>query len=336
MQKINSGLKQRELARKLRVSQMSISRVLNNRPGVSDALRQKILAKMETFGYVPDRMAAGLRGKPSGIIGLIIPDVSSSFFPDITLAIEECVSEHGKRVILAHSHESYEREAAEISMLRQFRVDGYIIAPAGGQNETDIYRKLQGLGIPFVFIDRYKKAIKCDRVATDIAGGTCELGQYLVRKGYRHWAYARGPRGITSSDEHAKGLLKSMRDSRNSRIELRTIAAGFGEDDGYRVAGRLIAGKKPDVIIAVNDSAAIGIYRYLRDHGWAVPRDVALAGFSNLALTDMLEVPLTTVAEQTGEIGKRAFELLLRRMQQPDAPPQELHIPARLVSRVSA
>ena len=107
MQKIDSGLKQRALARKLRVSQMSISRALNNRPGVSNALRQKILAQMETCGYVPDRMAAGLRGQPSGIIGLIIPDVSSSFFPDITLAIEECVCEHGKRVILAHSHESY-------------------------------------------------------------------------------------------------------------------------------------------------------------------------------------------------------------------------------------
>jgi len=131
-------------------------------------------------------------------------------------------------------------------------------------------------------------------------------------------------------------LLKSKRESRNSLIELRTVVAGFDEDDGYRVAGRLITGKKPDAIIAVNDLVAIGVYRYLKAHGLTVPCDVALAGFSDLALTDMLAVPLTTVAEQTRAIGKKAFELLLNRIRHPDAPPQELRVPTRLVSRISA
>jgi DNA-binding LacI/PurR family transcriptional regulator len=331
-----SGLKQRELARKLGISQMSISRVVNNRPGVSAALRKKILAKMQACGYVPDRMAAGLRGKPSGIIGLVIPDVSSSFFPDITMAIENCAAELGKRVILAHSYESYAREAAEIRMLRQFRVDGYIIAPAGGQKETGIYRELQGLGIPFVFIDRYKTRIKCDRITSDIEGGACELGRYLANKGYRQWAYARGPHGITSSDEHEKGLRRSLKESRGRKIELRTITAGFSEEDGYRAASALLSGKRPDLIVAVNDLVAIGIIRYLKSRNIAVPRDMAVAGFSNLAFMDMLAVPLTTVAEQTREIGQKAFEFLWRRLQKSNAPPQNLRIKTRLVVRASA
>lgn len=333
---ITNGPNQKQLAQSLGVSQMTISRVINNRAGVRSKLRRIILSKIRARGYVRDRWAAGLRGKANHVIGLVIPDVSNSFFPDITAGIERRASAQGYRVILAHSHESYEREAGEIALLREYRVEGFIIAPAGGPRDIATYRCLQKAGIPFVFIDRYKKAVACDCVVTDFETGACDLGRYLRRQGYRRWGYIQGPEGVTSSDEHARGLRRSLAEAGKSRIRADTVGKGFEEEDGYRGAAELLLMGKPDLIVASNDSVAIGAYRYLKEKGLRVPDDVALAGFSNLMLTDLLAVPLTTVAEQTVEMGCRAFDLLARRIAKPNAKIVAERLPPRLIMRASA
>ena len=134
-------LDQKQLAAHLGVSQMTISRVLNNQPGASKELRKKILEFVEQCDYVHDQVAAGLRSKSTQVIGLVIPDVSHSFFPEITKNIERFASRKGYSVILAHSYESYVEECKQINVLLGFRVGGLIIAPTGKQSEIDIYRK---------------------------------------------------------------------------------------------------------------------------------------------------------------------------------------------------
>lgn len=330
------GLNQKQLAGKLSVSQMTISRVLNNRDGVSCALREKILNKVQASGYVHDRIAAGLRGNSTRIIGLIIPDVSSSFFPQITTAVEKRARAEGYHVLLAHSHESYDQENLAINLLRGFRVDGFVIAPAGTENQIGNYAILQKLKIPFVFIDRYKRKIKTNSVVTDIENGSLQLGCYLIRKGYKKWGYLQGPEGISSSREHNRGLMKSLRGITSKRHQLVSITAGFGEEDGYRATQELLEKFTPDVIIGVNDPVAIGAYRYLKQKRIRVPHNIALVGFSDLKMTNLLEVPLTTVREFTAEIGKKAFDLLLERIRNHTSGYQTLRLNPELVIRNSA
>lgn len=306
-------INQEKLARKLGVSQMTISRALNNREGVSNTLRKKILNKVQASGYIHDKIAVGLRGNSTRIVGLIIPDVNNSFFPQITTAIEKRAGEEGYHILLAHSHESYDQENRLINLLRGFRVDGFIIAPAGAGNQTGNYANLQKLKIPFVFIDRYKK-IKAAAVVTDVKKGSQQLGRYLIEKGYKKWGYLKGAPGISSSKEHKMGLTKSFRGMSAKGRQLVSVTAGFDEDDGYRAAQELLEKFNPEVIIGVNDPVAIGAYRYLKKKRIRVPRDIALAGFSDLKTTDLLEVPLTTVRENAAEIGKTAFNLLLQRI----------------------
>ena len=330
------GLNQKQLAGKLGVSQMTISRVMNNRAGVSSALRERISSIARNSGYVHDKIAMGLRGNSIRLVGLIIPDVNNSFFPQITTAIERRASEEGYQILLAHSHESYDQENHVINLLRGFRVDGFIIAPSGTENQIGNYTVLQKFKIPFVFIDRYKKKIRTGAVVTDVENGSLQLGRYLIRKGYRKWGYLEGPAGVSSSNEHKRGLQRSLCEITSKGHQLVSVTAGFGEKDGFRAVQELLKKFEPDVIIGVNDPVAIGAYRYLKHKNIRVPQDIALAGFSDLKMTALLEVPLTTVREFTAEIGKKAFNLLLEMIRNHKPAYQTIRLKPELVVRDSA
>ena len=329
-------LDQKELAKRLGVSQMTISRVLNSQTGVSKKLREKILKFVEQCDYVHDQVAAGLRAKSTQVFGLVIPDVSYSFFPNITKNIECLASKEGYNVILAHSYESYIEECKQINLLLGFRVSGLIIAPAGKQNEIDIYQKLQRLKIPFVFVDRIKKNIDCSSVVTDIEKGAAEMANYLIQKGYKKWGYLAGPSGVSSSDEHLRGLKKSLTAAGLDESSMVMVRAGFDQEHGYKAVQKLLSQVNPDVIVAVNDPVAIGAYRFLKEKGIKVPGDMGLVGFSDLESSDILEVPLTTVRERTNVIGQKAISLLLNEKSSSVATRQKLRIAGELIIRNSA
>ncbi len=329
-------LDQKQLAKYLGISQMTISRVMNHQPGVSEKMREKVLQAVEQFDYVHDHVAVGLRTKTTHVIGLVIPDVSDSFFPTITKSIEKTANQQGYRVILAHSYESYAEECKQINLLLGFRVSGLLIAPAGRQNEVDIYDKLQRLKVPFVFMDRIKKKVHCSSVVTDTMAGATALGEYLVGKGYKRWGYLHGPQGVSSSIEHFRGIRQAFRNAGGTGAKLVSVRAGFSEEEGYQGAEKLLNTFDPDLIIAVNDPVAIGAYRYLKEKGILVPLEIGLAGFSDLQFSDLLAVPLTTVREQTERIGQEAVGLLLGEIKSQDIAKQRLKLPAQFIVRDSA
>jgi len=332
----NKTATQKELAERLGISQMTVSRVLNNRPGASKKLRAKVLKAVKQADYIHDHVAAGLRAKSTRIIGLVIPDVAHSFFPDITKSIEKRATKNGYSVILAHSYESYVEECKQIDLLLGLKVSGLIIAPAGRQNELDIYKKLQRMEVPFVFVDRVKKRIDCSSVVTDIEGGAAKLGNYLIKKGYKTWGYLAGPRGVSSSDEHYRGVRNSLRAAGLGLDSMAVVRAGFGEKQGYKAIQRLLSKYKPDVVVAVNDMVAIGAYRFLKENKIKVPKEIALAGFSDLEFSDMLRCPLTTVREKTSLIGQKAIGLLLDEISKPAGARENIRIAAELIIRDSA
>ncbi len=334
--KPSTFITQRELARRLKISQMTISRVLNDRPGVSPKLKQEILKQMRRHGYVHDQIAAGLRSKATRTIGLIVPDITNSFFPEITRSIEMEARSEDYRIILTQSYESYEQEIQAVTTLRGFRVAGMIIAPSGKQSEIKVYRELTERGIPFVFIDRIKEKVNCSYVVTDTEKGALELGRYLIGRGYRNWGYLGGPGEVSSSEDHLRGTRRSLTEAGRDPEKMIQVAAGFDEQEGKRGLDALLEQGKPDVIICINDAVAVGAYARLKELGLRVPDDVALAGFSDLKWSDLLEVPLTSVKEPTAEIGRWATRILLDEIKNPKLPRQKMKMEPKLVARQSA
>lgn len=326
---------QRELARRLGVSQMTISRVLNGLPGVGPALKKRVHQEIDRFDYIPNSIARSLLNRSNRIIGLVIPDITNSFFPEITKSIETVVKKHGYHTLLAHSCELYSREEEEINLMLGLRVEGLIIAPAGNQDEIEIYQKLKRLKTPFVFIDRVKKGVSANAVTTDFQKGALLLGRYLIGKGYRSWGYLRGPAGVSSSEEHFTGLRESLKESGYPPALITVAKSGFFEEDGYRAAAELLRKIKPTVIIGVNDPVAIGAYHFLKEKGIRVPEEVALVGFSDVKSMDILEVPLTTVREFPELIGERAAELLFTEINNPGGRYRQEKIAPELVIRKS-
>jgi DNA-binding LacI/PurR family transcriptional regulator len=334
--KPGSTITQKELARRLKISQMTISRVLNNRPGVGAKLKQEILEQMARHGYVHDQVAAGLRSKTTRTVGLIVPDITDSFFPEITRNIEMEARGEAYRIILTQSYESYEQEVQAVTILRGLRVAGMIIAPSGTQADVRNYRLLEKLEIPFVFIDRVKEKVGCSSVVTDVEKGAWELGRYLIGRGYRRWGYIGGPEGISSSEEHLRGICRSLTEAGRNPDEMVCVRTGFSESDGQRGVGTILKQGRPDVIVCINDPVAMGAYAHLKELKFRVPEDVALAGFSDLKWSGLLEVPLTTVREPTAEIGRWAMRILLDEIRDPDSPRQRMKLEPELVIRQSA
>ena len=221
-------------------------------------------------------------------------------------------------------------------MLRQYNVTGLIVAPVGSQQDIDSYQNLRNDGVPFVFVCSIKEKASASAVLTDAGLGAHRLARYLLDREYREWAYLTGRPGDSQSEAHSAGLRSVWNESGRSWQAMPREVAGSSEDDGYRAAQKLLAKSKPNVIIAANDTVAVGAYRYLKEIGIKVPEEVALVGFGDLKNMDILEVPLTTVRENLTMIGEKAFELLLDEATQPGRPPTTVFVEPELVVRQSA
>jgi len=324
---------QSELAKKLGVSQMTISRVLNNTPGVGPKLRSKILSYIKKEAFATNRIASSLATGRTKLIGLLVPNVTYSFFPEITDTVEEICRHRGYHTILCHTGEDYGRTASQIRLLTEMRVDGLIIVPPSDCRRTDIYAELDKRRIPFVFIDRYIPGLKSSFVLTDARKGSHAIAAYLISLGHRRITFIKGPESASSAAEVYAGYRTAMNER---KLEKSAVKGGFGEKDGYKAARQILKRKvKPTAIMAVNDPVAIGALQALTEMNVKVPDQISLTGFSDISAASKLNVPLTTVRENTQAMGRLAVDLLFRMIAGRKKVIEEIRLEPELVIRKS-
>jgi len=324
---------QKELAKKFKISQMTISRALNDRPGVSQELKERILAYVEKYGFSTNRIAGSLVSGRTKIIGLVVPSMSYSFFPEITNCIEEICRERGYYTVLCHTGENYDRTAKEIRLLMGLRIAGLIIAPPANSNKINIYRELDKKHIPYVFIDRYLLGLKNSFVVSDSKKGSYEAVKYLISLGHRDILFIKGPPKATSAKDIYSGYVKAIKEYKLKEI---TLPSGFEEKDGYMAIKKMAdSGLKPTAIMAVNDLVAIGALEALNELKINVPDDISLVGFSDLSIASKLSVPLTTVREDTQAMGEKAAEILFRMIDKKEKIVERIKLETKLIIRKS-
>jgi len=328
----------KRIAEDLGVSVTTVSKVLNNRTDIGDATRARVLARVAELGYQPNAVARSLTLRRTHTLGIVIPDLMHSFFVEVVAGLEPVVNAHGYGMLLCNSGESPRKERAELQLLAQRQVDGVVLAAAGGSANTDLLRRLTGRGIALVMIDRDDHpAVRCDRVLTDDE----EVGRlataHLVAQGRKAVAHIAGPR-IVHALRRTAGYRRALADAGLRARDEWIVRGGFREADGYRAMTRLIALKeRPDAVFAANDPAAIGALKAAWDAGLRVPQDVAVVGAGDIAHGDLLRVPLTTVTWPRRDLGRRAGELLLARLDgDASGPCQRIVIPPQLVVRASS
>jgi len=327
----------KRIAGELGVSITTVSKVLNNHADISDATRSRVLAKVEELGYQRNAVARSLTLRRTHTLGIVIPDLMHSFFVEVIAGIEPVASVRGYGLLLCSSGEDPHKERSELEMLRGRQVDGVVLASAPAPGNTDLLLQLTRLGTSLVMIDRDDHpSVQCHRVLTDDERVGQLATSHLLDLGRRAIAHIGGP-----NIQHAKRREKGWRDALKARgikaPDEWIIRGGFMEADGYRSMKRLLTVRpKIDAVFAANDPAAIGAMKAIWETGLRVPQDIAVVGAGDIALGDLLRVPLTTVGWSRKDQGRHAAELLLSGLEdRPDASAKRIIIPPRLIVRES-
>jgi LacI family transcriptional regulator len=332
----------KRIAGELGVSITTVSKVLNNRDDIGHATRARVLAKVAELGYQPNAVARSLTLRRTHTLGVVIPDLMHSFFVEIVAGLEAAASGRGYGLLLCSSNEDPAKERQELDMLRQRQVDGVVLGSANATGNTDILQQFASLGIGLVMIDRDDHPdVTCDRVVTD----DLEVGRlataHLISQGRKAIAHITGTQ-VLHARRRADGYRAAMK-AAGIRVRPEWIVrGGFKEAEGYKGMQQLLSIRpRVDAVFAANDPAAIGAMKAVWDARLKVPDDVAVIGAGDIAMGDMLRVPLSTVSWSREDQGRAAAQLLLDRIDDGGAShaprrPQRVIMPPRLVVRRSS
>jgi LacI family transcriptional regulator len=320
-----------DVARAAGVSLKTVSRVVNGEPGVSPETCERVREAIETLGFRRNEAARALRqGHVSRTLGLVIEDLANPFYFGIVRGVEEAASRRGLLVITASSDESGEREQELTLALCERRVDGLIVVPAA-TDHTYLLPEMR-LGVRIVFLDRPPRGIEADTVLVDNVGGAEAATTHLLEHGHGRVAMVGDTPTLYTSVERLQGYRAALArqglqfDERLVRLGRHDVAAA------ERAAEELLAlPDPPTAIFAGNNRSTIGVLRAISNGG----PPIALVGFDDFELAELLPMPVTVVAADSVELGRRAARLLLDRLSGGNGAPQTVLVPTTLVARGS-
>ncbi len=326
-----------DIAADLGLSAMTVSRALNDHPDVRDETRERVQTRARELNYRPNRWARSLVTRESQIIGVVIPDISHTFFSEITAGLQETIEEHGYSLIVCNSASDPAREKREIDMLLGSRADGLIVASSFQADEPAFYEELRGQLVPFVLIDRFFPAFDCPRVRIDDREAARLCAEHLIGLGHTRIGFIRGA-DLSVTRERYAGFRCAM-GAAGLEIQPRYVEKGdFDWRSGAAAMRRLLqAPDPPTAVCGVNDPAAMGAIRACVETGWSVPEDISITGVGAIELEYAPDPFLTTTVASRLEIGRAAAEMLLTQIGggRPD-PLERLIEPSLLVRRSTA
>jgi LacI family transcriptional regulator len=303
-----------EVALRAGVSAMTVSRVVNRSGYASAATRAKVEAAVAELGYVPNAVARHLRLKRTRTIALVVSDITNPFFTTIARGVEDAASPRGYAVMFANTDESEPEEIEYVRMLVQRQIDGVLLVPAG--NSTEPFRLLHAQKIPVVVLDRRVGSRTVDQVRCDSEAGAHDLVRHLIELGHTRIAVVTGRRNISTSTDRVLGYERALRDAGLPVSPELVTYDSFSLEGGYRQVKQMLAKEpRPTAIFATNNFLAFGALRALREANLRIPDEVSLVTFDDLPAEWHDDPFITVLAQPAYELGRRATELLLGRLE---------------------
>jgi LacI family transcriptional regulator len=306
-----------DIAKELGLSAMTVSRALNGSPEVSERTSKRVLRCAELLGYRPNRWARSLVTRRSSIVGVVIPDISHSFFAEITFGIEEVLEKSGYDILLCHSHNNADRERSEIDMLVGSRVDGLIVASVQPSNAPGVYKDLARRRVPFVLVDRFFSGAEFSSVRADDRQAGRIATEFALSLGHRRIAHIEGP-DLSPAALRKRGYLDALAGAGIAVNESLIAKGNFDIESGRRAMRHLLAAREiPTAVFAANDPMGIGAVYACRDAGLDVPNDISVIGAGNIEGEHHPNPFLTTTDWSRIELGRAAGAILLNAIADP-------------------
>ncbi|MBE1444969.1 LacI family DNA-binding transcriptional regulator [Paenibacillus sp. OAS669] len=327
-----------DIAKKANVSPMTVSRVINHAPSISEATRRKVEAIIQELDYIPNKQARSLTSKETKIVSLVIPDISNPFFTTIARGAEDKAHQFGYQLLLGNTDEQADKESRYIDMLLSAQVDGVLIAPTGEPSLAHL-RKLAKRKVPFVFADRHVDGIAADLVMGDNAETTRKLVAHLVEQGHRKIALINGPDTASNARERRQAFTDALILNGLQWAPEDIIETHFRQDnfpDIVRSLMSLAPSGRPTSILAANNFIGVNTLRALREMNLRVPEDIAVACFDDPEPIPDYNPFLTVAAQPAYDMGFIGMQMLIERIEgKAPAAKRKVLLPSQLIIRKS-
>lgn len=302
-----------DIAERVGVSVMTVSKALRDQHDVADATRARIKAAAKEMGYVPNPSAQSLRTGSTKLFGLVIPTTTNPIFARMLYAIEEHTQALGCDLLLCHTHNIVEREEACIRRLLSRRVDGIFLSPVYRmENHARVYRELHASKTPVVLLG--SPAAFCSQFASvqpEEVAGSYAATRHLLELGHKRIAYFTGPLPAIWAQERYEGFRRAHSEAGLDVDDALVFHAGSTIEDGAKAALQF-ANENCDAtaIQTANDLIAVGCAETLLKQGVRIPQDISLVGFGNILVSEHFRVPLTTIRQPKHRMGTAAVEMM--------------------------
>lgn len=312
-----------DIAREANVSVATVSRVLNNTAPVKKETRDKVVALIRKHQFQPNALARSLSKKSTGMIGVIIPDMTNPFFPALLAGLEQEARSQGYTMFLCDTvstlgtgSEQYERESDYVSLLLEKQIDGMIWI--GGR--VNLAKPAEHLvreavevskRVPLLLVNGCMPGTGIQRVYVDEQEGASLAAQYLIDAGHRHIAFAGGYTQLSNTRQRRQGFARTMRANHIAIRKEWMLDGGFNVESGKQFLHHLLAlSERPTAVLCANDLVAVGMLKAASKAGIRVPEELSLVGFDDIPYASDCIPELTTISLKGNEVGRLAAKRL--------------------------
>jgi LacI family transcriptional regulator len=304
-----------DIAQKLALSTATISRGLQDNPAINKNTRKRIQETAKELGYRHNTFASSLRKQKTNTIGVIVHELNSNFITSVLAGIEKITTEAGYDLIIAHSSERFEKEAANSLNLFHKRVDGLIASLAFDTKGLDHYKHFEEKGIPVIFFDRVEEEIESTKVIIDNYKCGYLATQHLIEQGCKRIVLVTASLKRNVYAQRHKGYTDALYDSGIKYNKEYVMIKDLSEQCGVEAALEILKMKPlPDGAFITNDFSAAVCMQTLKEHGISIPGDIAIVGFNNDAISKIVEPRLTTINYPGIDMGEIAARNLINHL----------------------
>jgi LacI family transcriptional regulator len=301
-----------DIAKRLDVSSVTVSKALRGHPDISTETVKRVKAIAKELGYVPNFMARNLSSKNSRMIGVIVPKIAHFFFSTVIESIYDAAFENGYEIVLTVSQENAEREILHIQSLLSMRVDGLIISVTENTIDYTIFDTIRKMGLPITFIDRIIPLKEFNSIVNDDYTGAMIATERAIECGYKKLGTIGGFQHTNIGRDRLKGFKDALKKHKLPIYPDRIVLGGFGELDGYKGFMKLYSsGNLPEFILAVSFPVALGVYKAAMELGLKIPKDFDIICFGNAGFNQFLVPNMTIIDQPAAAMGRAAVEVTL-------------------------
>ena len=327
----------KDIASALGLSKSTVSRALSgDSQNVKADTMRLICDTAERMGYHRNEMAVGLRKQSSRNIGVIIPEIVTSFYMNFISHAQAILRKNGYNVLIAASNENASTERDNIEMMERCMVDGLLISVCDKERNSDRYRQMMGRGVPIVFFDRTVEGVGASQVRLDDYIMSFFMVEQLVRKGCRRIVHIPGPPYIRNGYERMRGYRDALEKFHIAYDSQLVLPAALSADDGMRVMEEFLENKIGfDAVFGFTETALIGAKSVVQKSGLSIPGDVCLCCVSGTMLCTLVHPTITAVEQPVRQMAVEACRLLLAHIADSTKEPEDVVLRGEIVERES-